>query len=63
MEPSSDVVYVSLLSDTEAHLSFSLLNVVSFISSVSRLQTNSVLLQLPHLEVEQEKQVQVDLKH
>lgn len=33
-----------------AHLSFSLLNVVSFISGVSRLQANRVLLKLPHLK-------------
>ena len=34
----------------EAHLSFSLLNVVSFVSSVGRLQADRVLLKLPHLK-------------
>lgn len=60
-EPSPDVIPVSLLPDTETHLSFSLLNVIGLISSVSRLQTDSVLLQLPHLKEERETRVQVGL--
>lgn len=35
---------------SDAHLAFSLLNVVSFIAGVSRLQANRVLLKLPHLK-------------